>query len=74
MSSFRTQSTLTTKGPFLQHLQRNPSFPFAAAPIGLAICKRIVEQHNGIIVATGKPDQGAQFIIWLPVKQAVPTD
>lgn len=37
--------------------------------VGLAICKRIVERHNGIIVATGKPDDGAQFIIWLPVKQ-----
>lgn len=34
--------------------------------IGLAICKRIVENHKGIIVATGKPDKGAQFDIYIP--------
>ncbi|MBC7485371.1 MAG: PAS domain-containing protein, partial [Cytophagaceae bacterium] len=35
--------------------------------IGLAICKRIVENHKGIIFATGKLDKGAQFDIYLPV-------
>lgn len=34
--------------------------------IGLAICKRIVENHKGIIIATGKPDKGAQFDIYIP--------
>ncbi len=34
--------------------------------IGLAICKRIVENHNGLITATGKLDKGAQFDIYIP--------
>jgi PAS domain S-box-containing protein len=34
--------------------------------IGLAICKKIVEHHGGIISATGVPGQGATFTIILP--------
>lgn len=34
--------------------------------IGLAICKKIVENHRGFISATGKPNVGATFIIYLP--------
>lgn len=34
--------------------------------IGLAICKKIVENHKGFIVAKGIPDEGATFIIYLP--------
>jgi PAS domain S-box-containing protein len=34
--------------------------------IGLAICKKIVENHNGIIRAQGKPGEGATFHIYLP--------
>lgn len=36
--------------------------------IGLAIVKKIVENHNGIITATGKPDKGAQFDIYIPAQ------
>jgi len=35
--------------------------------IGLAICKRIAENHGGTIQASGEPDQGATFTVWLPV-------
>ncbi len=35
--------------------------------IGLAICKRIVENHKGLITATGEVDKGAQFDIYIPV-------
>ncbi|MCD6013097.1 MAG: domain S-box protein [Flavipsychrobacter sp.] len=35
--------------------------------IGLAICKRIVEIHSGIITATGRLNKGAKFDIYLPV-------
>lgn len=36
--------------------------------IGLAICKRIVENHNGIITATGNVNKGAQFDIYIPME------
>lgn len=36
--------------------------------IGLAICKRIIENHNGIITATGELNKGAQFDIYIPVE------
>jgi signal transduction histidine kinase len=35
--------------------------------IGLAICKKIAETHNGFIRATGEPGVGATFHIYLPV-------
>jgi light-regulated signal transduction histidine kinase (bacteriophytochrome) len=35
--------------------------------IGLALCKKIVEMHNGYISALGKPGEGAVFIIALPL-------
>lgn len=34
--------------------------------IGLAICKRIVENHNGVITASGKPNKGVRFDIYIP--------
>ncbi len=34
--------------------------------IGLAIVKKIVENHNGIVSAKGEPMKGAQFNIFLP--------
>lgn len=34
--------------------------------IGLAICKRVVENHNGIITATGELNKGARFDIYIP--------
>jgi light-regulated signal transduction histidine kinase (bacteriophytochrome) len=37
--------------------------------IGLAIVKKIVERHNGIIGVNSKEGEGATFIILLPVKQ-----
>ncbi len=35
--------------------------------IGLAICKKIVDNHNGFIIARSKPGEGAVFSIVLPV-------
>lgn len=40
---------------------------FEGAGIGLAVCKKVVEGHHGIIDAYGVPDQGATFEIILPV-------
>lgn len=41
--------------------------------IGLAICKRIVEKHHGIIQAIGQSGSGAQFRIILPAAQRTNT-
>jgi PAS domain S-box-containing protein len=35
--------------------------------VGLAICKRIALNHNGIIRAYGTPEEGARFDLYLPV-------
>ncbi len=37
--------------------------------IGLALCKQIVEKHNGFINALGKVNEGATFIVSLPIEQ-----
>ena len=37
--------------------------------IGLAICKKVVDIHHGVITAKSKPGEGATFIITLPVSQ-----
>ncbi|HVG15727.1 MAG TPA: PAS domain-containing protein [Chitinophagaceae bacterium] len=39
---------------------------YEGSGIGLAICKKIVEHHGGIIYASGIPDVGATFTIILP--------
>lgn len=39
---------------------------YEGSGIGLAICKKIVEHHGGIIYASGVPGEGATFTIILP--------
>ena len=39
---------------------------FEGTGIGLAICKKIVENHKGIMVAEGQVNQGATFHVYLP--------
>ena len=34
--------------------------------IGLAICKKIIENHKGCITAAGKANEGATFTVFLP--------
>lgn len=42
---------------------------FEGSGIGLSICKKIVDKHNGTIRAESVPGEGASFIIRLPEKQ-----
>jgi len=50
-----------------QVFQRLHSYEkYMGTGIGLAICRRIVENHNGIITATGQTDNGARFDIYIP--------
>lgn len=37
--------------------------------IGLAICRRIIERHDGRIKSESKPDSGATFTVELPVRR-----
>lgn len=39
---------------------------YSGTGIGLAICKKIIENHKGFIKAEGKPDIGSVFTIYLP--------
>ncbi len=49
-----------------KRLHRNSEFE--GTGIGLALCKKIVEQHNGFISARSKVGEGSTFIISLPVQ------
>ena len=50
-----------------QRLNGKAEYP--GSGIGLAICKKIVEKHNGLVFAKSLPDQGATFTVILPEKQ-----
>jgi len=39
---------------------------YAGSGIGLALCKRIVENHKGLILAESIPEKGATFTVYLP--------
>jgi signal transduction histidine kinase len=42
---------------------------FEGTGVGLSICKKIVEKHDGVITAESEPGKGASFIIILPEKR-----
>ncbi len=50
-----------------QRLNRNEHFE--GTGIGLALCKRIVTNHQGVIYAEAKEGRGARFCVILPVEQ-----
>ncbi|HTJ14093.1 MAG TPA: ATP-binding protein [Dinghuibacter sp.] len=47
-----------------QRLHTRDQYP--GTGIGLAICKKIVQNHGGVIEAQGHPGEGAEFIVTLP--------
>jgi light-regulated signal transduction histidine kinase (bacteriophytochrome) len=46
---------------------------FEGTGIGLAICKKIADQHNGFISARSKLNEGSTFIVSLPIGSPVET-
>lgn len=42
------------------------SSEFEGTGIGLALCRRIVERHDGLIWAEGRPGEGCTVRFWLP--------
>lgn len=51
---------------FILFNRLHPKTDYPGTGIGLSICKKIVENHDGFIVAEGKPGVGAKFTIFLP--------
>ena len=49
-----------------QRLHTNAEFE--GTGVGLAICKKIVQTHNGFIKAIGEPGTGSTFNVYLPIK------
>lgn len=45
----------------------HPQSTYPGTGIGLAICRKIVENHKGTIVASSTPGEGSIFSIFLPV-------
>ena len=55
-------------GKIFELFQRlHTRFEYEGTGIGLAICKKIVQNHMGYMKAYGYPGQGASFEIYLPV-------
>lgn len=60
---------------YVQHIfslfeRLNSKDKYEGTGIGLAIAKKIIEKHSGLIAAMGKEGEGAVFQIILPVSQA----
>jgi PAS domain S-box-containing protein len=44
-------------------------YEYPGTGIGLALCKKIVENHHGFIFASGRAGRGASFTIYLPASK-----
>jgi light-regulated signal transduction histidine kinase (bacteriophytochrome) len=51
---------------FATFFRLHPKDKYEGTGLGLALCKKIVERHDGFIFATGDKNIGAQFTILLP--------
>jgi signal transduction histidine kinase len=51
---------------FILFYRLHPKSEFTGSGIGLSICKKIVENHDGYILAESKPGIGSTFTFFLP--------
>lgn len=49
-------------------IEGGPTRPYRGTGLGLTICKHIVERHHGHIWVEGGPEQGAIFVVELPLR------
>jgi light-regulated signal transduction histidine kinase (bacteriophytochrome) len=47
----------------------HPVHKYPGTGIGLAICKKIAENHKGFITARSEPGRGSRFTLYLPAEQ-----
>ena len=40
---------------------------YSGTGIGLALCRKIMDNHNGYIFAQGNPGNGSMFFVYLPI-------
>lgn len=48
----------------------NAKDQYEGTGLGLALCKKIIERHNGTIVANGEEGKGSSFTIDIPLKRS----
>ena len=60
------------EGIFALFKRLNSLDTYEGTGIGLSICRKIAEMHNGTITATGRPGEGAAFVLSLPMGVAEP--
>jgi light-regulated signal transduction histidine kinase (bacteriophytochrome) len=58
-----------SKDIFLVFKRLHSYHEFEGTGVGLSICKKIVEKHNGSIAAYNNPGEGTTFVLELPQKQ-----
>jgi two-component system, chemotaxis family, sensor kinase Cph1 len=63
-----------TERIFAPFQRLNAREEYSGTGMGLALCKKIIEQHGGRIWAEAKPSQGTRILFTLPVTLASASD
>jgi len=49
----------------------HPAHKYPGTGIGLAICKKIMENHKGYIIADSELDKGSRFTLYFPISEEI---